>query len=283
MFPPAMQDQMRQSDYRSEERDGSNERQTIRRAWWRDSMTCKVLLLDKRQARSLASTYSRSSDHQGRCRRRASSLRSNRRNISSRQARLQTSRLHLSRRPWSCRIECVGSIGTRRARRKDRGLAWRCTTGTRPASSRQSFLVKKYEDTDYEPLAQLIRRIGNSREPFLVPQIGIPHGAVSNNGPTAWASTGSGPTTSAGPAAMPTTTNPASAGGVQPPFASSFPSFGTTLTADQQNALERRKQEEQYLMAQPEGAPRAGANGAAHAAAEQSAWSRAWRRTAQPP
>lgn len=36
--------------------------------------------------------------------------------------------------------------------------------------------VKKYEDNDYEPLAQLIRRIGNSREPFLVPQIGIPHG-----------------------------------------------------------------------------------------------------------
>jgi PERQ amino acid-rich with GYF domain-containing protein len=94
-------------------------------------------------------------------------------------------------------------------------------------------LVKKYEDPDYEPLAQLIRRIGNSREPFLVPQIGIPHGLPSNNGPTAWA--GSGP--------------PPSAGGAQPPFANSFPSFGTTLTAEQQNALERRKQEEQYLMA----------------------------------
>ncbi|KAK3075372.1 kinesin-like protein [Teratosphaeriaceae sp. CCFEE 6253] len=111
-------------------------------------------------------------------------------------------------------------------------------------------LVKKYEDTDYEPLAQLIRRIGNSREPFLVPQIGIPHGAVSNNGPTAWAGAGgAGPSASTGPAAMPSTANAASAGGVQPPFASSFPSFGTTLTADQQNALERRKQEEQYLMA----------------------------------
>lgn len=95
-------------------------------------------------------------------------------------------------------------------------------------------LVKKYEDTDYEPLAQLIRRIGNSREPFLVPQIGIPHGAPSNNGPNAWA--GSGPA-----AAAP--------GGAQPPFANSFPSFGTTLTAEQQNALERRKQEEQFLMA----------------------------------
>ena len=96
-------------------------------------------------------------------------------------------------------------------------------------------LVKKNEDPEYEPLAQLIRRIGNSREPFLVPQIGIPHGAPSNNGPNAWAGT-SPPTTSG-------TT------GAQPPFASSFPSFGTTLTADQQNALERRKQEEQYLMA----------------------------------
>ena len=95
-------------------------------------------------------------------------------------------------------------------------------------------LVKKFEDPEYEPLAQLIRRIGNSREPFLVPQIGIPHGAASSSGPNAWA--GSSP-------------GAASATGAQPPFASSFPSFGTTLTADQQNALERRKQEEQYLMA----------------------------------
>lgn len=93
-------------------------------------------------------------------------------------------------------------------------------------------LVKKYEDPDYEPLAQLIRRIGNSREPFLVPQIGIPHGPSTTQPSTGW----SGPV-------------PAPASGAQPPFASSFPSFGTTLTADQQNALERRKQEEQYLMA----------------------------------
>lgn len=100
-------------------------------------------------------------------------------------------------------------------------------------------LVKKYEEADYEPLAQLIRRIGNSREPFLVPQIGIPWGPASS-GPNTWA--GSNPSTTA--AAPPT-----SSGGAQPPFASSFPSFGTTLTAEQQNALERRKQEEQYLMA----------------------------------
>ena len=95
--------------------------------------------------------------------------------------------------------------------------------------------VKKLEDADYEPLAQLIRRIGNSREPFLVPQIGIPHGpptALPNNSTVVAAS-------------VPATTPSAA----QPPFASSFPSFGTTLSAEQQNALERRKQEEQYLMA----------------------------------
>ncbi|KAF4533825.1 GYF domain-containing protein [Lasiodiplodia theobromae] len=91
-------------------------------------------------------------------------------------------------------------------------------------------LVKKEEDPEYEPLAQLIRRIGNSREPFLVPQIGIPHGPPSTQPGNAWANTGL-------------------TAGAQPPFPNSFPSFGTTLTAEQQNALERRKQEEQYLMA----------------------------------
>jgi PERQ amino acid-rich with GYF domain-containing protein len=88
-------------------------------------------------------------------------------------------------------------------------------------------LIKKLEDLDYEPLAQLIRRIGNSREPFLVPQIGIPHSPPPNMRPWAGQQTG----------------------GIQPPFANSFPSFGTTLTAEQQNDLERRKQEAQYLMA----------------------------------
>ena len=102
-------------------------------------------------------------------------------------------------------------------------------------------LVKKYEDQDYEPLAQLIRRIGNSREPFLVPQIGIPHGSVTQTGPNAWAGAIGGTAGAGGSNATP--------GNAQPPFASSFPSFGTTLTAEQQNALERRKQEEQYLMA----------------------------------
>ena len=99
--------------------------------------------------------------------------------------------------------------------------------------------VKKLEDADYEPLAQLIRRIGNSREPFLVPQIGIPHGSSAQGSSIAPAA---GNITATAPSA-------AQIGSAQPPFASSFPSFGTTLTAEQQNALERRKQEEQYLMA----------------------------------
>lgn len=96
--------------------------------------------------------------------------------------------------------------------------------------------VKKVEDAEFEPLGQLIRRIGNSREPFLVPQIGVPHGP-----PTTQASFTSSTGTSGGAGVQP--------GSVQPPFAGAFPSFGTTLTAEQQNNLERRKQEEQYLMA----------------------------------
>ncbi|MCJ1271362.1 hypothetical protein MMC22_011262, partial [Lobaria immixta] len=100
--------------------------------------------------------------------------------------------------------------------------------------------VKKLEDADYEPLAQLIRRIGNSREPFLVPQIGIPHGSAVAAPSSSASATGAIPATT--PSAI-------QASSAQPPFASSFPSFGTTLTAEQQNALERRKQEEQYLMA----------------------------------
>ena len=92
--------------------------------------------------------------------------------------------------------------------------------------------VRKLEDSEYEPLASMIRRIGNSREPFLVPQIGIAHGPA---GPSIPGAEGKGP--------------PAPTGSAQPPFAGAFPSFGTTLTAEQQNALERRKQEEQYLMA----------------------------------
>ncbi|KAF2279239.1 uncharacterized protein EI97DRAFT_498755 [Westerdykella ornata] len=94
-------------------------------------------------------------------------------------------------------------------------------------------LVKKQEDAEFAPLAQLIRKIGNSREPFLVPQIGIPHGPSSTLPGNAWAGSGLGE----------------GAATAQPPFANNFPTFGTTLTADQQNALERRKQEEQILIA----------------------------------
>ncbi|EFQ33985.1 GYF domain-containing protein [Colletotrichum graminicola M1.001] len=88
--------------------------------------------------------------------------------------------------------------------------------------------VKKVEDSDFEPLGQLIRRIGNSREPFLVPQIGIAHGPPSQAGPF----------------------SPSGNTGVIPPLSGVFPSFGRTLTAEEQNNLERRKQEEQQAMAQ---------------------------------
>ncbi len=87
--------------------------------------------------------------------------------------------------------------------------------------------VKKVEDVEFEPLGQLIRRIGNSREPFLVPQIGIPHGPPAQGGPF----------------------SPNASGVIQPPLLAAFPSFGRTLTAEEQNNLERRKQEEQYLVA----------------------------------
>ncbi|KAJ4289353.1 kinesin-like protein [Collariella sp. IMI 366227] len=86
--------------------------------------------------------------------------------------------------------------------------------------------VKRIEDPDFEPLGQLIRRIGNSREPFLVPQMGIPHGPPPMPGPF-----GAGPAEAV------------------PPLQSAFPSFGRTLTAQQQNDLERRKQEEQMFHA----------------------------------
>jgi PERQ amino acid-rich with GYF domain-containing protein len=98
--------------------------------------------------------------------------------------------------------------------------------------------VKKVEDAEFEPLGQLIRRIGNSREPFLVPQIGVPHGPATTQAGAPFA-----PTAAASGTAL------SQQGTVQPPFAGAFPSFGTTLTAEQQNNLERRKQEEQYLMA----------------------------------
>ncbi|KAF3021886.1 hypothetical protein G7054_g13783 [Neopestalotiopsis clavispora] len=88
--------------------------------------------------------------------------------------------------------------------------------------------VKRVEDPEFEPLGQLIRRIGNSREPFLVPMMGIPHGPPAPAGPF----------------------SPSAGGGIVPPLNGVFPQFGRTLTAQEQNDLERRKQEEQYMMAQ---------------------------------
>lgn len=88
--------------------------------------------------------------------------------------------------------------------------------------------VRKLEDPDFEPLGQLIRRIGNSREPFLVPQVGIPHGPPAPSGPF---SPGG------------------DSRGVVPPLLGVVPSYGKTLTAEEQNNLERRKQEEQLAMA----------------------------------
>ncbi|KAL5596385.1 hypothetical protein BROUX41_006682 [Berkeleyomyces rouxiae] len=88
--------------------------------------------------------------------------------------------------------------------------------------------VKRVEDPEFEPLGSLIRRIGNSREPFLVPQIGIPHGPPTQSSPF-----GQTPT-----------------GGVVPPLSSVIPAYGRTLTAEEQNNLERRKQEEQFVAAQ---------------------------------
>lgn len=88
--------------------------------------------------------------------------------------------------------------------------------------------VRKLEDQEFEPLGQLIRRIGNSREPFLVPQVGIPHGPSPPSG---------------------TFPQGGDSRGVVPPLANIVPSYGKTLTAEEQNNLERRKQEEQLAMA----------------------------------
>ncbi|KAI5779357.1 hypothetical protein EDC01DRAFT_696219 [Geopyxis carbonaria] len=111
----------------------------------------------------------------------------------------------------------------------------------------QELAVKRVEDNDFEQLGILVRKIGNTREPFLVPLPGNIAGMSTNNASANWSETwlnempGAQQVQAAAQAQTP--------GGMQPPFAGSFPTFGTTLTAEQQNALERRKQEEQYLMA----------------------------------
>jgi PERQ amino acid-rich with GYF domain-containing protein len=116
-----------------------------------------------------------------------------------------------------------------------------------------NLLVKRQEDEEFEPLSILVRRIGNQREPFLVPLPSrVPTSAVQTRPGTAdgtkdsWTNGGAGSWLSNGSNGNGGSTGSAAAS--QAPFPSSFPSFGTTLTAEQQNALERRKQEEQYLM-----------------------------------
>ena len=104
--------------------------------------------------------------------------------------------------------------------------------------------VKRVEDPEFEQLGNLVRRIGNTREPFLVPLQAPANSALvqpATSQPSTWPGVAAWLSENQQP--------PQTAGTVQPPFAGSFPSFGTTLTADQQNALERRKQEEQYLLA----------------------------------
>jgi PERQ amino acid-rich with GYF domain-containing protein len=104
--------------------------------------------------------------------------------------------------------------------------------------------VKRVEDPEFEQLGNLVRRIGNTREPFLVPLQAPANSALvqpATSQPNTWPGVAAWLSENQQP--------PQTAGTVQPPFAGSFPSFGTTLTADQQNALERRKQEEQYLLA----------------------------------
>jgi len=50
----------------------------------------------------------------------------------------------------------------------------------RYSSFQPNVLVKKSEDPEFEPLGQFVRRIANTREPFLVPQIGIAHRPFSS-------------------------------------------------------------------------------------------------------
>ncbi|CUS12741.1 unnamed protein product [Tuber aestivum] len=111
----------------------------------------------------------------------------------------------------------------------------------------QDLAVKRVEDPEFEQLGNLVRRIGNTREPFLVPLQAPANSALvqpATSQPNTW------PGVAVSSSWLSENQQPPQTGGtVQPPFAGSFPSFGTTLTADQQNALERRKQEEQYLLA----------------------------------
>jgi hypothetical protein len=101
--------------------------------------------------------------------------------------------------------------------------------------------VKREDDPLFEQLQTLVKKIGNQREPFLVP---LPSKTQTQPIPprstttlSAWNTTlfGEGQE-EINPWIAPAPAMPAAA------------ISGTTLTADQQNALERRKQEEQYML-----------------------------------
>lgn len=101
--------------------------------------------------------------------------------------------------------------------------------------------VRREDDPAFEPLHSLVKRIGNQREPFLVPlpsktqtQVIPPRSTTTLSG---WNTTLFGESKEE---VKPWTSVPATI--------SAAALTGTTLTADQQNALERRKQEEQYLL-----------------------------------
>jgi len=87
--------------------------------------------------------------------------------------------------------------------------------------------VKRQQDTRYEQLGNVVRKIGDSREPFLVPLPYVANMSVDDIHHQQ---------------ATPTSDS------FRPPFKGSFPTFGMTSTAEQQNALQRRIQEEKYLM-----------------------------------
>jgi PERQ amino acid-rich with GYF domain-containing protein len=101
--------------------------------------------------------------------------------------------------------------------------------------------VKREDDIAFEPLQTLVKRIGNQREPFLVP---LPSKTQTQPIPPRSTTTLSGWNTTLfgeGPEEIKQWIAP-------PPTIQAAALSGTTLTADQQNALERRKQEEQYML-----------------------------------
>lgn len=101
--------------------------------------------------------------------------------------------------------------------------------------------VKREDDAHFDQLQTLVKKIGNQREPFLVP---LPSKTQTQVIPPRSTTTLSGwNTTLFGEGVEdPKTWN------VAPPTIQAAALSGTTLTADQQNALERRKQEEQYML-----------------------------------